>query len=204
MMSGMLQGGPGRASARSMTDRALIRALARECVFLFGVGMLAIGASGVLALAMRAAFGDPFVAGDPVGVTYTPSRCADFIEYAPHAADCEAAASAHHAGEVVDLRIAAGLLGAVVLATRWLVRRGRVPSEPPVLPEGFVATIGASLFGAAAVLLGGEGLGVLVFDGPNHGPGQWISAGVVSLVVFAAFAHLLWRTLTAARPSVIP
>lgn len=186
-----------------MNERGLIRALAGVCVFLFGVGMVAIGASGVLALSMRAAFGDRFVAGDPIGVTYTSSRCADFLEYAPDAADCEAAASEHHAGEVVDLRIAAGPLGAIVLVGRWLVRRRRAPTGPRgQLPDGFVATIGASLFGAAAVVLGGEGLGVLVFEGPSHGPGQWISAGVVSLVVFAAFAHLLWRTLAARVSSI--
>ena len=183
-------------------DRGLSRALASVFVFLFGIGMLAIGASGVLALSFRAAFGDRFVAGDPVGVMYTASRCADFLEYAPDATTCEAAASEHHAGEVVDLRIAAGVLGVVVLITRWVVRRRGVPKEPPAqLPDGFMATIGASLFGAAAALLGGEGLAVLVFEGPSHGPGQWISAGIVSLIVFAAFAHLLWRTLTG-KPSL--
>lgn len=188
-----------------MRDGATARAIAKTCVFLFGVGMLAIGASGVLALSFRAVFGDRFVAGDSIGVIYTASRCADFLEYAPDAVTCEAAASEHHAGEVVDLRIGAGMLGAVVLVGRWLVRRRGIPKGPPAqLPDGFVATIGASLFGAAAVLLGGEGLGVLVFEGPSHGPGQWISAGLVSLVVFAAFAHLLWRTLTGQVRSTVP
>ena len=183
-----------------MIRRHVVAALARQLALLVGIGLVAIGASGAIALSMRSAFGDRFVAGDPQGVAYTAERCADYLEYVPGAADCEAAASGHHADEVVFDRIAAGLLGGGVLAGWWWLarRRGRRsdearPPSPQVLPA-----VGAALFGAAALVLGVEGLGVLVFEGPDHGPGQWISAGVVSLVVFLGFARAFWRSLMTA------
>ena len=84
--------------------RHIVRALAWQLTLLAGIGLLAIGASGVVALSMRAAFGDRFVAGDAEGITYTADRCADFQEYFPGAEDCEAAASGHHADEVTSVR----------------------------------------------------------------------------------------------------
>jgi hypothetical protein len=176
--------------------RHVVVALTRQLMLLAGIGLVAIGASGAVALSMRAVFGDRFVAGDPQGVAYTAERCADYLEYVPGAADCEAAASGHHADEVVIYRIAAGLLGGGVLVGWWWLarRRGRWDEErlpsPQVLPA-----VGAAMFGAAALALGVRGLGVLVFEGSDHGPGQWISAGAVSLVVFVGFARAFWRSL---------
>jgi hypothetical protein len=173
----------------------VLRALAWQLAFVAGVGLIAIGASGVLALSMRAAFGTAFVAGDPPGVTYSSARCADFLEYHPDAVGCEAAASDHHADEVVWYRIAAGVMGTIVLAGRWVIGRRR-PSWPSAeISRAVIAAVGASVFGLAAVALGAQGLAVLVSEGVRHGPGQWISAGVVSFVVFVAFAASLWRDL---------
>jgi hypothetical protein len=172
------------------------RSLAWQLAFVAGVGLIAIGVSGLLALSMRAAFGTAFVAGDPEGVTYTASRCADFLEYYPDAGGCEAAASDHHADEVVGYRMAAGVMGALMLAARLALGRRRPAWWSAPIPRSAIAAAGASLFGLAAVVLGGQGLAVLVIEGTRHGPGQWISAGMVSLVVFAAFSASLWRALT--------
>ena len=60
------------------------------------VGMIAIGASGLIAWAMGGIFGRTFVSGDLPGVTYTPARCADLFEYAPGAHTCAEAATFHH------------------------------------------------------------------------------------------------------------
>src|SRR5215217_2487440 len=51
-------------------------------------------------------YGPGFVAGDLPGVTYTRERCAEFLEYFPHAGGCEQAATLHHWGEVVEYRVA--------------------------------------------------------------------------------------------------
>lgn len=108
------------------------------------VGLLAIGTSGLIAAAFGSIYGRPFVAGDPPGVTYTDARCTDLSEYAPGASTCEEAATWHHYGEIVQYRVAAGLLGLVVLGVYALLRR-RIRGEPGVLPPGFEATVGVAM-----------------------------------------------------------
>ena len=129
--------------------------MASALVLLLAVGLLAIGASGLLSVAFRATLGDRFVAADLPGVTYTAARCRDFEEYHPEQPTCDRAAAAHHADEVESYRIAAGLLGAVVLAGWWLVRR-RHRDEQSVawLPDEMVPLVGLIVFGGAALGLG--------------------------------------------------
>jgi hypothetical protein len=171
----------------------LLRQLLLTAVLLGGIGLTAIGVSGLLAEAMGALFGKSFVSGDSAGVTYTPERCAEFLEYAPGARSCEEAATTHHFGEVVDYRVAAGVLGLLALGVWWLLRRWR--RDPPgLLPDGLVAGVGAAMFGAAAAVLLLESAGLLAFGG-GTGAGQYLSGGLVSLVMAAAFAVSLYRTL---------
>jgi hypothetical protein len=179
----------------------LVREVVAALVLLGAVGLVAIGVSGVLAMGTRAAFGSSFVAGEPEGVTYTAARCADFREYHPEATTCEAAASAHHADEVEEYRVAAGVLGLFVLGGRWLVRRRRHASgagTAVALPVGVVPAVGATLFGVAGVALLLEGLGLLATGGASHGSGQWLTAGVVALAVAAWYAVELLQTLRTA------
>jgi hypothetical protein len=160
-------------------------------------GLLAIGGSAILALGMDLAFGESFVAGDPPEITYSKARCADYLEYEPNAGTCEQAATLHHFGEVVQYQGAAGVLGAVVLAAYlWARRRWRWMRERRALPPGFEATIGASMFGLAALGLLGEAANALMLGGRTGGAGSFLSAGIVSLVVAAAYGHLLYRTLS--------
>jgi hypothetical protein len=158
-------------------------------------GLLAIGVSGAIAGGMGLTFGKSFVAGDPSDITYTKARCADYFEYEPSARTCEQAATQHHYGEVVFSRLAAGVLGLMVLgAYLWARRRWAWVAERGALPEGFEATVGASLFGLAAALLLGQGASRLAV-GETAGSGAYVSAGIVSLVVAGAFAWSLYRSL---------
>jgi len=50
---------------------------------LAAVGLVGVGVSGLLALLGGLLYGKNFVAADPSGVAYTPSRCRDLFEYAP-------------------------------------------------------------------------------------------------------------------------
>src|SRR5215218_1299836 len=84
--------GDARAVARRFSTRlapippvAVAAELARTAVLLGAVGLVAIGASGALAELLGRAFGARFVAGDLPDVTYTPQRCAEFLEYFPNA-----------------------------------------------------------------------------------------------------------------------
>jgi hypothetical protein len=68
---------------------------------------------------------------------------------------------------VVEYRVAAGVLGLLVLGAFLLWRlRARPPEYLGVLPDGFPATVATSLYGVAAAGLALEGLdALLVADG---------------------------------------
>ena len=163
------------------------------------LGLLAVGVSGLVAEGLGHLFGWAFVAGDPPGVTYTPERCADFLEYFPNAGSCTQAAIDHHFGEVVEYRVAAGLLGLLGLGGLWVLRRMprfRSPRWTP--PPRMVAGLGALAAGASGVVLLADGTLMLGGLGADHGAGNPLSAGVVALLVAVGFAVALLRTRRAA------
>ncbi|MGI8776695.1 MAG: permease prefix domain 1-containing protein [Acidimicrobiales bacterium] len=189
------RGGPGRFLPVPVLSQ-LVLALA----LLAGIGLMGIGASGALAGGMGAVFGKDFVSGDVAGVTYTPARCADYLEYHPEAGTCARAATAHHFDETVQYRLAAGVLGLLVLGGLYLIRRSRrlariIPLGEGVglLPEGFVATTGAAVFGCGASVLIVSGLAQV--GGGSGGAGDYLSGGIVAAVIAAVFAVGLFRAL---------
>jgi hypothetical protein len=191
----------GPAFEPAVAPRTLLRELATAFAWLAAVGLIAIGTSGVLSAAFGAAFGQDFVAGDRPGVSYSAARCEDFHEYAPGAATCHEAATIHHDGEIVDYRIAAGVLGLGLLAA-YLFARRRYLTETPHLPAAFTATIGTSVFALAAAALLGISMELLLLGDPS-GVGQYLSGGIVSAVVAAGFAWSLLSTLLGRRsPSI--
>jgi hypothetical protein len=169
------------------------------CWLAGGVGLLAVGASGLIAEAFGRLYGAGFVAGDAPGVTYTPDRCADYFEYFPHAASCADAAAQHHWGEVVMSRVAVGVLGALALLVLWLLRRGTgLGGAAWKPPRGTVLLPMAGLFGLAG--LGLLALGLLQLASGDRGMvGANLSAGVASTAAaLVADAGLLAR---ARRPA---
>jgi HAAS len=182
---------------------AVAAELARAAVLLGGVGLVAIGASGALAELLGRLFGPAFVAGDLPGVTYTAQRCAEFREYFPDAGSCAQAAALHHWGEVVEYRVAVGVVGAFVLgAFLWRRRPDRQdPRYLGVLPHGFSATVATSLYGVAAAVLALLSLDSFLVAG-GDGTGQWLSAAIVAAAMAAVYGVSLYRTvLTRARAS---
>jgi hypothetical protein len=185
------------AADRGVAPLAVLGRAVLTLVLVAGIGLVGIGVSGAVAAGMGAAFGKTFVSADASGVTYTAARCADFREYHPDATSCEAAATAHHFDEVITYRLAAGVLGVAVLAAWWVARRRRWgwPDAADAVPDGFGATVGAALFGAAAAGLLFLSLGQIVVGGDSAGTGQYLSGGVVSAVIAAGFGLALLRTL---------
>ena len=156
------------------------------------VGLLAVGVSGAVAAGMGAAFGKSFVSGDPPDITHSQARCADLFEYAPHAHTCEEAATFHHYGEVVGYRLAAGVLGRLALiAYIWL--RRRIRASGTLSPE-FEATVGATLYGAAALFLLASSVDGFVAGGAK-GVGDYLSGGIVALALAGYYARSLYRKL---------
>ena len=172
------------AAALRPSPMRVARQAARMLWMLAGIGMVAVGASGLLAWLLRATTGARFVAGDSVGSTYTPARCADFLEYYPRAGSCATAAALHHADEVVATRLFAGMVGVVILAFYAWYRRGHRGDEV-ALPAAAAPMVAAVLFGVAAGLLLLDSLaltaGELANGEATAGIGDPLSAGVVAL-----------------------
>ena len=187
----------GRAGAGRRMSLPVLSQAVLSLMLVAGIGLVGIGVSGAVAGGMGAVFGKSFVAADTNGVTYTAARCADFREYHPEATTCAAAATAHHFDEIVNYRLAAGILGAAVLIGWWFVRRRRwaSPEAAGALPDGFAAIVGASLFGVAAAGLLFLSLGQIVIGGDSSGAGQYLSGGVVAAVIAACFVVGVQRTL---------
>ena len=188
-----------RFSARlaPVPPAAVAAELARAAVLLGAVGLVAIGASGALAELLGRLFGPAFVVGDLPGVTYTAGRCAEYLEYFPDAGSCAQAAALHHWGEVVEYRVAVGVLGLLVLGGFLLWRRrpdGRQEHYLGVLPEGFSATVATSLYGVAAGALALLSLDAFLVAG-GDGTGQWLSAAIVASAMAIAYGVSLYRTV---------
>jgi len=164
--------------------RLRVRDLARPAVGLAAVGFLAIGLSGLLSEAIYRLWGATFLAGDLPGTSYTPARCADFQDYFPHHG-CMVAAALHHSGEVVTYRLAAGVLGAVLLVS-WRMMRPR-----RALPPGYLPLAGVVVFGGATAALAVETLNSS--GGGWSGAGQWLSAALASAGVATVWAVRLRR-----------
>ncbi len=176
---------------------AVAAELVRAAVLLGAVGLVAIGASGALAELLGRVFGAAFVAGDLPGMTYTPQRCAEFLEYFPDAGGCARAAVLQHWGEVVEYRVAVGVLGLLVLGAVMLWRRrrhGRQPQYLGVLPDGFSATVATSPYGMAAAVLALRSLDSLLVAG-GDGSGQWLSGAIVALAMAVVYGIALHRTV---------
>lgn len=172
---------------------ATARGLIRAGLLITWVGLVSIGVSGLIAAGMGAAFGASLVSGDLPGVTYTPDRCAELMEYAPSAPDCGTAAAEHHLDETVTYRVMAGILGLFVLAAWFLFARSTRADPPDSLPDGFIATAGTACFGVVGLGLLAYGAQSLAFGA--GGAGSWLSAAFVALAVAAVFAVRLYRVL---------
>ncbi|MFL6075338.1 MAG: permease prefix domain 1-containing protein [Mycobacteriales bacterium] len=180
----------GMLTASAEGTRAVVARMVGAGWLLGWVGLLSIGVSGPLAAAVGAIWGKDYVSPDQPGATYSRERCRDLFEYFPHASSCRAASVEHHYWEVVQGRIALGVLGLLALGAWLLTRRSQRWRWLTVLPPaGMVAAAGATLFGVTAVLLTGQGLATL-------GSPLWTGAGTTIVSGLAAapacVAFLIW------------
>lgn len=190
-------GTPSEVAARFNHGRApLLPGLALPFLSLATAGLLAIGASGVLALALGWQFGHGFIAHDAPGVQYTAERCRDFLRFHPESVDCSAAANAHLYDEVVGYRLDAGVLGVLCLGALAVIwRRKPLWRRRNPLPEGVTPAVGMALFGVAAaglLLIGGM---PAAFGRTLDGAGEYLSAGLVAALAAVAYGVAFTRVL---------
>lgn len=175
---------------RRRLPTTLLRDLAVSAWRLIAIGLLAIGASGIIAGVMNATLGREFVGGHPSAAGLSAAGCRYYLSIWPAARTCGQAWMLEVSSDAVSLRVAAGVIGLVMLAGYLLARRW----WPRALPEGFVPTVAVTLFGTAAA-----GLGWLAVAGPvrggGGGPGSYLSGAIAALAVAALFARPALRAL---------
>ncbi len=182
---------------RPATLRALLADAPHRLVRVIAVGLLAIGVSGALAWAWSAVAGLPATFADAPGVRYDAASCAHFLAVQPGARSCAAAAMLEVRDDALVQRTAVGLLGLLLFAASfWWDRhrtgRGTGSGNRAGSMLAPVALVAATAFGLAGASLFGYGVDRAVV---GTGSGQWLSAGLVSLVVAAAYVVALWRSL---------
>lgn len=179
-------------STRAWLFRGYLWAALLGATVLIAAGLGSLASAGLGALAGRS-----YVAGDPPGAAYTPARCTDFFEYYPGAADCEAAATAHHFDERISYGAAALALGLLAGAAHLALRRRFVRGESPrSLARRAFAVLGMVGFGAAGLVLAAYGaLGAIRW--PDAGYGFYLACAAVALGFFAAFLRPGLRSLGA-------
>ena len=157
--------GAARPLAVAQTRRTVGR-LALETgaamTLLGGIGLVAIGLSGLLAAAMGALFGRDFVGGG----------LARSVFGGPPASVAE------NAGDAVSLRVLAGLVGVVLLAGVWAARRAGLRLR--VLPVSYVDLVALVAFAGATVVLGAGSVDQLV-QHAGRGIGFFLSGALASL-----------------------
>lgn len=172
----------------------LIRSLLGQAAALVGVGLVAIGISGVIAQIMVAAGGRTFTFGDRAGLTYSAPDCAHWLSLHPHAATCAQAALAENISDGLLQRFMAGIAGIVLLAVLLVLSRRGGSSPWTLMTRPLAAIVGATAFGAATVgLVALGGNAIRVADG--HGAGRWFSAAGVALVAAVFFGMTALRRL---------
>jgi hypothetical protein len=192
---------PGRL-VRGRTAAAVLGDLFLAAWKLGGIGLTAIGVSGLVVALMNHTLGRAFTGQAPAGVTFPKASCAHWMAIWPGTHTCAQAAMLEASSDSVVLRGAAGVVGLAVLGAYALVRylQRRHGRGPLVVLAGYFPALAACVFGAGAL-----GLTLAQFTGftVTFGPGVYLSGAIVSLAVAAcyagrarpAFEHLLHRML---------
>ncbi len=177
------------AAHRPRALRTLAAAVTVQCWQLAVVGLIAIGASGLIAWMLTAPFGTGAVFADAPGIHYDPGSCAHFLAVQPAATTCAQAALAEGRDDTILQRLAAGVVGLMLLVGLLWWRRRTARAVPPDLAMA-TALVGVVLFGVSGVWLTGYGIDRAVI---NTGAGQWLAAGAAALIAAAGYLVVLWR-----------
>lgn len=155
------------------------------------VGLIAIGVSGACCAAIRYGYGDHTLAFDQEGARLSELRCADLPDDEQTA--CAAGRLAHHADEIVEVRLGAGLVGLLVLAAFFVARsRLRLEEQESLVQRRRFLWLATVSFGLAATVL--LGVGAIRRVGPGDAAGHVFVDGGVSLAFFLFAASMLAGT----------
>lgn len=181
---------------RRLPTFAVLRDVVMAAWRLGAIGLVAVGASGLIAWVMNTAFGRGFVGGTPGAIRYSAADCHHWLSIWTHAHSCAQAAVLENSSDAVSLRLAAGVLGLATLACYHLAHR----RPAGLLPDSFTPTVAMTLFGAAGLILAGISvdhtvLGIRSGLGTAAGTGFYLSGAIVALALALRYARDLHRTI---------
>jgi hypothetical protein len=169
---------------RGRTPAAILGDLILAGWKLAGIGLIAVGISGLVVLLMNLAFGRALTGQAPVGVSFRKADCAYWMSMWPGAHTCATAHMLEASSDAVVLRVAAGVMGAALLVLYSIVRyvqrqRGR---GPVVVLAGYFQLVAAGVFSVGAL-----GLALAQFTGftITQGPGTYLSGAIVAAAAAA-------------------
>jgi hypothetical protein len=171
---------------------------AGQLLDLAGIGLVAIGLSGLVERVMVSSWGKVFVVADPPGTRFPAASCRYWEHLHPQANGCVQAYLAESVSDGLWPRYLAGMLGVLVLAVLAFLRRRRGEGLLPALGTPLTLAAGVMSFGVAAVVLAGLAADRFGIAGGN-GAGQWLSASAVAACFAAGFGLAGVRRLRTMR-----
>ena len=187
-----------RAHTRRVPPLAVFGELFMAGWKLASIAVLAVAGSGVIAFVMNRTLGPSFVGGSAAQAAGASAvTCQHWLGLWPHVQYCGQAAVLETSSDAVSLRLLMLIPGLILiegylLARRYQRKRGW---RADLLPDAFVPTVAACLFGALTA-----GLAFLAAAAPptateTGGPGSFLSAAVVTLLITVGFVPALRRAL---------
>jgi hypothetical protein len=177
-----------RAHEVRQTGAAAIIDLGMAAWKLGSLGLLAVGASGLVAAGMNAAFGRSFVGAAPAGARFGAAACKYWLSIWPSAHSCAQAAMLESSSDAVSLRVAAGMAGLMLLALYLVARRFQQRYRPgrEVLTTRFFPPLAVACFAAIAM---GLTLATVfgLRPGVPAGPGSYLSGAVAALALAVGY-----------------
>jgi hypothetical protein len=187
-----------RAHARRIPPLAVFGELAMAAWKLISIALLAVAGSGLVALIMNQTLGPSFVGGSAASASgRSGAACRHWMSLWPHVQYCGQAAVLENSSDAVSLRLLALIPGLILLESYLLARRYQRKRgwRTDLLPDAFVPTVAACVFGALTA-----GLTFLAAAAPpaateTGGPGSFLSAALVTLLIMIGFVPALRRAL---------
>ena len=179
---------------KGRTAKAVLGDLFLSAWKLGGLGLTAIGLSGVVVQLMNSTLGRAFTGQPPAGLRFPSADCTYWMAAWTGTHTCAQAAMLEASSDAVVLRIFGGIFGvalleAYVIARYILRRRGH---DPGVLLAGYFPVLAMCVFGAGALALT---LAQLTGFTVTAGPGAYLSGAIVAAAV------ALWYGVRA-RPAI--
>jgi len=157
-------------------------------------GLIAVGASGIVAALFNHLNGPRFIGAAPAGARYPAASCQYWLSIYHHVHTCAQAAMLENSADAVSLRLLAGGLGLVLLGVyavvrlciRWTAEQHPRLPDPDLLSRDWFPALTALGSGGAALLMTVL-LATRTYLGVPVGPGFFLS-GIIAALAFCGAA----------------